>query len=27
MDRGNFALEGPATQIRDDPRLLRYLAP
>ena len=27
MDRGNFALEGPAKQIRDDPRLLRYLAP
>jgi branched-chain amino acid transport system ATP-binding protein len=27
MDRGNFALEGPATKIKDDPRLLRYLAP
>ena len=27
MDRGNFALEGPAKHIRDDPRLLRYLAP
>jgi branched-chain amino acid transport system ATP-binding protein len=27
MDRGNFSLEGPAKQIRDDPRLLRYLAP
>jgi branched-chain amino acid transport system ATP-binding protein len=27
MDRGNFALEGPAKQVRDDPRLLRYLAP
>jgi branched-chain amino acid transport system ATP-binding protein len=27
MDRGNFALEGPATEIKDDPRLLRYLAP
>jgi branched-chain amino acid transport system ATP-binding protein len=27
MDRGNFPLEGPAKQIRGDPRLLRYLAP
>jgi branched-chain amino acid transport system ATP-binding protein len=27
MDRGRVALEGPAKQIRDDPRLLRYLAP
>ncbi|MFC3228835.1 ABC transporter ATP-binding protein [Marinibaculum pumilum] len=27
MDRGEIALEGPADQIRDDPRLLRYLAP
>jgi branched-chain amino acid transport system ATP-binding protein len=27
MDRGSVALEGPAEQLRDDPRLLRYLAP
>ena len=27
MDRGSVALEGPADQVRDDPRLLRYLAP
>jgi branched-chain amino acid transport system ATP-binding protein len=27
MDRGSVALEGPAKQVRDDPRLLRYLAP
>jgi branched-chain amino acid transport system ATP-binding protein len=27
MDRGNCALEGPAKEIKDDPRLLRYLAP
>lgn len=27
MDRGEIALEGPADQIRDDPQLLRYLAP
>jgi len=27
MDRGSVALEGPAAQIRDDPQLLRYLAP
>jgi branched-chain amino acid transport system ATP-binding protein len=27
MDRGSVALEGPAEQVRDDPRLLRYLAP
>jgi branched-chain amino acid transport system ATP-binding protein len=27
MDRGNFALESPAKEIKDDPRLLRYLAP
>jgi branched-chain amino acid transport system ATP-binding protein len=27
MDRGSVALEGPANQVRDDPRLLRYLAP
>jgi branched-chain amino acid transport system ATP-binding protein len=27
MDRGNFALEGPAKEIKNDPRLLRYLAP
>lgn len=27
MDRGQFALEGPSDSIRDDPMLLRYLAP
>jgi urea transport system ATP-binding protein len=27
MDRGSVALEGPAEQLRDDPGLLRYLAP
>jgi branched-chain amino acid transport system ATP-binding protein len=27
MDRGSVALEGPAEQVRDDPRVLRYLAP
>jgi branched-chain amino acid transport system ATP-binding protein len=27
MDRGQIALEGPAAEIKDDPRLLRYLAP
>jgi branched-chain amino acid transport system ATP-binding protein len=27
MDRGAVALEGPSARIRDDPRLLRYLAP
>jgi len=27
MDRGNFALEGPAKEIKDDSRLLHYLAP
>jgi branched-chain amino acid transport system ATP-binding protein len=27
MDRGSVALEGPAEQVRDDPKLLRYLAP
>src|SRR3954454_19667364 len=27
MDRGSVALEGSASQVRDDPRLLRYLAP
>ena len=27
MDRGTIALQGTAAQIRDDPRLLRYLAP
>lgn len=27
MDRGSVALEGSADQIRDDPQLLRYLAP
>lgn len=27
MDRGNFALQGPATRVKDDPNLFRYLAP
>jgi branched-chain amino acid transport system ATP-binding protein len=27
MDRGSVALEGPADRVRDDPQLLRYLAP
>jgi branched-chain amino acid transport system ATP-binding protein len=27
MDRGSIALEGTAAQIRDDPMLLKYLAP
>jgi branched-chain amino acid transport system ATP-binding protein len=27
MDRGSVALEGSAEQVRDDPQLLRYLAP
>lgn len=27
MDRGTMALEGSADEIRDDPRLLRFLAP
>ncbi len=27
MDRGQFALQGAADSIRDDPMLLRYLAP
>ena len=27
MDRGTVGLEGPADQIRDDPKLLRFLAP
>ncbi|MEQ9643290.1 MAG: ABC transporter ATP-binding protein [Alphaproteobacteria bacterium] len=27
MDRGQVALEGPAAQVKDDPQLLRYLAP
>ena len=27
MDRGTIALEGPSAAVRDDPRLLRYLAP
>lgn len=27
MDRGSIALEGPAAQVKDDPALLRYLAP
>ena len=27
LDRGRVALEGPSATIRNDPRLLRYLAP
>ncbi|WP_421707462.1 ABC transporter ATP-binding protein [Algihabitans sp.] len=27
MDRGTIALQGPAAEVKDDPRLLRYLAP
>lgn len=27
IDRGTVALEGPADEIRDDPRLIRHLAP
>ncbi len=27
MDRGEIALEGPSMDIKDDPQLLRYLAP
>jgi branched-chain amino acid transport system ATP-binding protein len=27
MDRGQIALEGPSANIKDDPQLLRYLAP
>jgi branched-chain amino acid transport system ATP-binding protein len=27
IDRGTIALEGPSDQVRDDPALLRYLAP
>lgn len=27
MDRGQIALEGPSSDVREDPRLLRYLAP
>ncbi len=27
LDRGRVALEGPAASIREDPRLLQYLAP
>ena len=27
LDRGRVALAGPAQQVRDDPRLLQYLAP
>lgn len=27
MDRGQIALEGPSAEIKEDPRLLRYLAP
>jgi branched-chain amino acid transport system ATP-binding protein len=27
MDRGRIAMQGPVAQVRDDPELLRYLAP
>lgn len=27
MDRGQIALEGPSADVKNDPRLLRYLAP
>jgi branched-chain amino acid transport system ATP-binding protein len=27
LDRGRVALSGPAAEVRDDPRLLQYLAP
>lgn len=27
LDRGRIALEGPSAAVRDDPRLLQYLAP
>ena len=27
MDRGRIALKGPVAQVKDDPALLRYLAP
>jgi len=27
MDRGEIALEGTSENIKDDPQLLRYLAP
>jgi branched-chain amino acid transport system ATP-binding protein len=27
LDRGRVALDGPSASIRNDPRLLRYLAP
>ena len=27
MDRGRFAMQGPVAKIKDDPELLRYLAP
>ena len=27
MDRGQIALEGPSAEVKEDPRLLRYLAP
>jgi branched-chain amino acid transport system ATP-binding protein len=27
MERGRVALDGPVAQVKDDPRLLRYLAP
>ena len=27
IDRGRIALQGPPVQVKDDPELLRYLAP
>ena len=27
IDRGTIALQGPAAAVRDDPALLRFLAP
>jgi branched-chain amino acid transport system ATP-binding protein len=27
LDRGRVALHGPSATVRDDPRLLQYLAP
>ena len=27
MDRGSIALQGPAAQVKGDPKLLSYLAP
>ena len=27
MDRGHIALAGPATTVKSDPQLMRYLAP